>query len=123
AAACAAEAFVDIVTGWVDVVTTTTEEVVRTVVSCATPQLKTWPSPWDVSDAQLSLAVPQKKLTFGQKDVDDALKFLKSIAGFLGPFGTCLLEGKWSLAQLDTQLDFGSGHTVVPFGIKVCMTS
>jgi hypothetical protein len=123
AATCAATTFVDMVIGFVDVVTTTTEEVVRTVVSCAPPLPGTWPSPWDLPDAQLKLAVPQQKTTFGQKDIDGGLKLLKQIGGFFGPFATCMISGKWSLAQLDTQMDFGNGNVVIPYGIKVCITS
>ena len=50
---------------------------------------------------------------FGVKEIQGAQKLLKEIGGFLGPFGKCLVDGKWSLAQLETPLDFGAGN--VPF--------
>jgi hypothetical protein len=124
AAVCAATTFVDMVVGFTEIVVDTTEDVVHTIVSCVvSPPPLTWPNPFDVNDLQLNLAVPQKKVAFGQKDVDDALKFLKSIAGFLGPFGTCMLEGQWSLAQLETQLNFGGANVAIPFGVKCCISS
>jgi hypothetical protein len=65
-------------------------------------------------------AVPQPKATFGPKEIDDAVKLLKQIGGFLGPF-QCLLDGKWSLAQLDTQLNLG-GRIVIPYGVQLCIS-
>ena len=102
------------------------EPVVREVVSCIIPKPGQWPNPWNLIDKLIPGAIPQPKKGFTQKDIDGALKLLKeiggNIGGFLGPF-KCLLDGKWSLAQLDTQLNFGAGNIVIPYGVKVCMTA
>ncbi len=127
---CAARAFVDIVVGFTTVVTTIVEEVVRTVVVCfdAGPKLKLpkgqWPNPWFLGDARIVTgAVPQPAAKFGKAEIDGALKLLKDLTGFFGPFGSCLLSAQWSLAQLTTPIDLGSGPVVLPYGVRACITA
>jgi hypothetical protein len=74
-----------------------------------------------IFDGPIKAAVPQPRADFGTKDIEGALKFLKQIGGFLGPFGNCLVDGKWSLAQLETPIDFGGGNVAIPYGVKVCI--
>jgi hypothetical protein len=123
AAICAAKSFVDMVIGWVDVVTTVTEEVTREVVTCITPRRGDWPNPWTVFESPVQGAVPQPSLAIGTKELEGALKLIKDIGSFLGPFGTCLVNGKWSLAQLTTPIDFGDGNIALPYGVKVCISA
>lgn len=123
ATVCAVTGFVDLVVGFVEVVTTIAEEVSREVVSCVTPKKGEWPNPWTIPDGLIRTAVPQPKTVFGKKEIDDALKLLGSIPGLLGPFGTCFFKGKWSLAQLDTQLNLGGTDIVIPYGVKVCLSA
>jgi hypothetical protein len=130
AAACGLLTFVDMVVGVVEIIIDVDVEVTRTVVSCALTTFKPkWPNPWnlgDLSPSGLVGGVAQPAKAFSQKDIDSGLKLLKDIqtkiGGFLGPFA-CLLDGKWSLAQLDTPIDFGSGNVAIPYGIRVCISS
>jgi hypothetical protein len=119
---CAATEFVDLVVGFVEVVTTVAEEVTRKVVACTIPKVGEWPNPWTISAGEITAAIPQPKAPFGKKELDDALKLLKNFGDVLGPFGKCLLEGNWSLAQLDTRLDL-NGDLVIPYGVKVCISA
>jgi hypothetical protein len=123
AGVCAVTTFVDMVVGWVQVVSTITEEVTREVVSCVTPRRGEWPNPWNILDGPIQGAVPQPAVKFGAKELEGAIKLVKDIAGFLGPFGTCLVNGKWSLAQLETPIDFGGGNIALPYGVKVCISA
>lgn len=41
---------------------------------------------------------------------------------YLVSFASCLLGGRWSLAALDTRIDFGDGTIAIPYGVKVCVT-
>ena len=118
---CAVTTFVDMVVGFIEVVTTITEEVTRQVVSCVTPVKFDWPNPWVIFDGGLKAALPQPAAAFTSKDIEGALKLIKDIGGFLGPFGLCLANGSWSLAQLTTPLDFGEGPVTIPYGVKVCI--
>jgi hypothetical protein len=68
-------------------------------------------------------AIPQPAATFGAKELEAALKLVKDIGSFLGPFGTCLANGQWSLAQLQTPIDFGGGTIALPYGVKVCISA
>jgi hypothetical protein len=122
ATVCAAIAFVEIVVGFVEVVTTITEEVTRQAVTCVSQVKFEWPNPWVVG-LPVKAAVPQPAAAFGPKEIEGALKLLKDIGGFLGPFGKCLIEGQWSLAQATTPLDFGDGPVTIPYGVKVCITA
>ncbi len=116
---CAAKAFLDIVTGTVTVVTTIVEEVTRQVMVCRTPSPNRWPNPWDYTGYIDKYIVPQKKQQF---NILDAVNFLKSVISFFGPFAKCLLDGKWSLAELQTPLNLG-GQVVLPYGVRVCITA
>jgi hypothetical protein len=118
---CAVTTFVDMVVGFVDVVTTITEEVTREVVSCVTPRKGDWPNPWHLLDGPIQAAVPQPEAKFGAKEIEGALKLINQIGGFLGPFGKCLAKGEWSLAQLTTPLDLGGGNVTIPYGVRVCI--
>lgn len=119
---CATKTFIDLVVGFVEVVTTVAEEVTREVVACTVPSRGEWPNPWTIPDRPISAALPQPKAAFGKKELDDAIKLVKDFAGGLSPFAKCLVEGKWSLAQLDTQLNLG-GNVVIPYGVKVCISA
>jgi hypothetical protein len=120
---CALTAFVDLVVGFVEVVTTIAEEVTREVVTCVTPKPGEWPTPWTIADGPIRTVVPQEKIVFGQKEIQDALALLASIPGLLGPFGACFFQGQWSLAQVDTQLNLGGTDVVIPYGVKVCLSA
>ena len=124
AATCGLKTFVDMVAGFITVTTTITEEVVREVVSCQKPLLKTWPNPWDITGKNFtSNVVSQPAIKFTAADLAGAIKFLKDLTGVFGPFGKCFLNGKWGLAQLETPLDLGNGKIVIPFGVRVCITA
>lgn len=123
ASTCLAKGFVDVVVGVIEVVSTITEEVTRTVVVCTRAAIGTWPNPWDFPVPAGKITVDQPKQAFTDKDIAGAIEMLKTLSNFFGPYGRCLLEGKWSLAQLATPLDFGSGNVVLPYGIKVCVSS
>ena len=120
---CGLKAFVEIVVGVTTIVTTVTEEVVRTVVSCTKPLIGSWPNPWNFYNNLPVAKVSQPALKFGATDLAGAIKFLKDITGFFGPLGKCLIDGKWNVAQLQTPLDFGGGKLVLPYGMRVCITS
>lgn len=120
---CALTTFVDLVVGFVEIVTTIAEEVTREVMTCITPKKGEWPNPWTIPDRPIRTAVLQPKVVFGKKEIDDALTLLGSIPGLLGPFGTCFFEGQWGLAQLDTQLNLGGTEVIIPYGVKVCLSA
>ena len=122
ATVCAVTTFIDMVVGFMEVVTTIAEEVTRQVVSCVRQVKLEWPNPWIVG-VPVRAAFPQPAAVFGAKEIEGALKLLKDISGFLGPFGKCLIEGQWSLAQATTPLDFGDGPVTIPYGVKVCITA
>lgn len=123
---CAAKGFVDMLVSTYEVVEQIAREVVRTVVTCARPLVGHWPDPLDVLrtiPGKYSVAHPH--VAFSSADVRAANGLLKSILGGLATsdrFIACLLGGQWSLAGLDTRIDFGNGTVVVPYGVKVCMT-
>ncbi len=117
---CGLKSFVDIVTGWATIATTVVNEVARQVVVCTAPSMNRWPNPWDFPIAISGGVVPSKKQVF---NINDAIAFLKSVCNFFGPFAKCLLDGKWSLAELNTPLNLGGSNTVIPYGVKVCLSS
>jgi hypothetical protein len=124
AAACNLITFVDMVVGFVKVVTTVAEEVTREVVTCVLPRPGEWPNPWTTPTRLSSLATPQPKAAFGKKEIADGLALLKSFGHFFDrPWVQCFLAGEWSLAQLDTQLNLGGTTVVIPYGVSVCLTS
>jgi hypothetical protein len=117
---CAAQAFVDMVTGFVEVVQKVTEQVVREVMVCVVTPPAGWPNPWSpLLPDDLLTGVAQPKQRFTPEDIEKAIKLVKSIADFLGPLGTALLEGRWSLAQLTTPIDVGEGPLLLPYGVRV----
>jgi hypothetical protein len=120
---CSLQGFVDIVVGVIEVVTTVAEEVTREVVSCVSPAKGVWPNPWSPPFGGIKASVPQPVAKFSPGDIEKGVKLLKDITGFLGVYGSCLLKGKWGLAQLDTGIDLGGGNIVIPYGIKVCLDS
>jgi len=120
---CALKSFVDIVVGFITVVTTTTEDVVRTVVLCVKPIVNQWPNPWTLLTNLPVATVSQPETKVSQTDIGDAIKFLKNFKGVFGAFGTCLLNGQWSLAQLETPLEINSKKVIFPYGIRVCITA
>jgi hypothetical protein len=61
--------------------------------------------------------------TFTAQDARDAVKLLKDIGDFLGPFAKAALEGRWSLAEVRTPVDLGNGAISIPYGVKVRLTS
>lgn len=127
-AACVLDGFADIVTGFMEVLDCVVEPVEREVQDCVLNPLReagqgVWPNAWDLTGGfAIAGAAAQPRAPFTAKEVEGALKLLKEVGGFLGPFG-CLLEGKWSLAQLDTPLRLGEGGrtVVIPYGVKVCL--
>lgn len=126
---CSAKTFLDIVVGLITIVTKVVEEVVRIAVKCVrNPFLSNnWPNPWDIDTPVITAAIPQPLINFSRNDIAAGIGVLNQISeavgGLLGPFGNCLLKGKWSLAQVDTRLNLAGGNIVIPYGIKVCITS
>lgn len=130
AAICAARGFIDMLVATYEIVEQVAREVVRTVVICARPLVGQWPDPLDVLrtvPGKYSLAQP--RAAFSAADIGAATALLAAIfqvlgAGQtrLGQFSDCLLRGRWSLAALDTRIDFGDGTMVMPYGVKVCLT-
>jgi hypothetical protein len=120
---CVAKGFVDVVVGVVEVLRTVVEEVTRTIVICVRAAVGTWPSPWDIPGLVGKITVDQPRRPFTDKDIAAAIELLKQFTGFFGVYGKCLLQGRWSLLQLTTPLDFGGGNIVLPYGIKVCVTA
>ena len=133
AAKCVLEGYVDIVVGFVEVVVgVVTEEVVRTVVTCNPREakiIKEWLNPWFIDQPQRVSGVAIGNVSsaadapFNLEDVTKALEFLKGITDFLGPFGKCFLDAKWSFAEINTQIEFGGKDLAIPYGIKVCISS
>ena len=123
AAICLLRGFVDVVVGTCEVVRTITEEVTRTIVVCTKPARGTWPNPWDIPVSIGKVTVRQPTQAFTGTEIATAIDLLKSLTELSGVYGKCLLEGKWSLMQLTTPLDFGNGNVVWPYGVKVCVTS
>lgn len=133
-AACSAKAaanvFVDIVVGYIDLVSVVVTEVTRTVVTCLMsfpPKLGAWPNPWRIGDISLvNGAIAQPAQGFSAANIGDGIKLLKdltkAVGGLFGPFA-CLLDGQWSLAALETPINFGGKNVVVPYGIKVCINA
>src|ERR1041384_823045 len=129
AGACAIDGLVDIVTVVTRTVGKIVDHVSHEVEKCVLnlPNITVapgqWPNPWDLSDIPLNGVIAQPRAAFGKKEIDGAIKFLKNISGFLGPFG-CILEGDWSIAQLDTPLSLGEDNrtVVIPYGLKVCIS-
>jgi len=120
---CSLETFLDIITGWIEVTREVVTEVVREVVVCTAPLVNNWPNPWDIPHLITSGAIPEnKRPPFTQKDIDTAISLLKKLLGVGRPFIDCLVNGRWSIAQLNTQLKLG-GPIVIPYGVKVCITS
>lgn len=122
AAICAAKTFIDIVEGFIEVITCIVKTVVREVVNCTAPKQGEWPNPWDQFDLKLGGFLPQPQASFSKKNIDEGLKLLDDFGGFLGPFGKCFIRGEWSLAQLDTKLKLDGTNVVIPYGIKVCIS-
>jgi hypothetical protein len=120
---CGAKGFIDIVVGFVEVVVRVVEEVVRQVVVCTKPHFERWPNPWRLSDQPIRAATAQPKQAFALKDLEAAAKLLKGISNHFGPMAKCLLDGKWSLNQLDTGLNLGGQQLTVPYGVKVCISA
>lgn len=127
---CAVRGFVDVLVSAYEVLEQVAREVVRTVVSCTRPMAGQWPNPLDVlqtAPGKYSLAQP--RAAFSGTDVLAATALLERVfrlvgggTSYLGQFSTCLLQGRWSLASLDTRIDFGNGTIAVPYGVMVCLT-
>ena len=124
-ALCLAKGFIDLVVGFIDVVTRIVEEVVREVTDCKLKiPLNSWPNPWvDLDDIPLSGIVAQPRAAFSRGDIDEALRLLRELGDFLGPYG-CILDGRWSIEQLETPLMFGKDgkKVVLPYGVRVCIS-
>ena len=116
---CGVDAFVDMVVDTITIIDVFVEEVTREVMVCTAPQANRWPNPFGPSPTVLQGAIAQKPQKF---DIVAALSFLKSQLAFLGPYARCLLDGKWELAELNTQLNLG-GEVVVPYGVRVCIST
>lgn len=120
---CLAKGFVDVVVGVLTTVVEVVEEVVREVTTCTAPLAGMIPSDWNLPELPLP-KLPIKELKIALKDLMAALDFIKQFADtlfdFLGPFGKCLIEGKWSLEQMQIPFIPGVG---IPYGVKVCISS
>lgn len=120
---CGTKGFVDVVVGLITVVVEVVQEVVREVVTCTAPIAGMIPNDWNLPDLRLP-ELPIKDLKILAKDVQEALAFMKKFADelfeFLGPFGKCLISGKWTIEQLRIPFIPGVG---IPYGVKVCITS
>lgn len=120
---CLLKGFVDVVIGVAEVVTRVVEEVTRRIIVCTKAAIGTWPNPWDIPGFLSKVGIGQPAATFSSGDIAEAIKLLKQFTGFFGVYGGCLLNGTWTLQQLTTPLDLGGGKVVLPYGVKVCVTS
>lgn len=120
---CAAKGFLDVVVGMITIVTEVVEEVTREVTTCTAPIAGLIPNEWNLPDFKLP-DLPLKELKLLAKDVAKALEFIKQFSddlfSFLGPYGTCLVEGKWTIEQMPIPFIQGVG---IPYGVKVCITA
>jgi hypothetical protein len=120
---CVGKGFVDVVTGMIKIMVEVVDEVTREVVTCAKPLAYLLPSNWDLPDVRLP-DLPIKELKLLAKDVTKALEFIKEfnddLFAFLGPFGKCLVEGKWTINSAPIPFIQGIG---IPFGATVCITA
>ncbi len=123
AAYCTAKGFVDVVVGVLTIVTEVVEEVVREVTTCAKPLEYLLPNNWNLPDVRLP-DLPMKELKAVAEDVTKALKFIEEFSAdmfaFLGPFGRCLVEGKWTVNTVPLPFIQGIG---IPFGATVCISA
>jgi len=120
---CTAKGFVDVVVGVFTIVTEVVEEVTREVTTCTAPLAGLIPNEWNLPDVKLP-DLPIKELKLLAKDVTKALEFIKEFSddlfAFLGPFGKCLIEGKWTINSLPVPFIQGIG---IPFGATVCISA
>lgn len=120
---CTAKGFVDVVIGVLTIVTEVVEEVIREVTTCTKPLGYLLPSNWDLPDVRMP-DLPMKELKLLAKDVTKALAFIKEFSddlfAFLGPFGKCLVDGKWTINSAPIPFIQGIG---IPFGATVCITA
>lgn len=120
---CAAKGFVDVVVGFIEIVTETIEEVTREVTTCTAPLAGFIPNEWNLPDLKLP-DLPTNQIAPTAKDIAAALKVFRDfgddIFAFLGPFGTCLIEGTWSMSQLPIPFIPGVG---IPVGVEVAITA
>lgn len=120
---CVGMGFADVVSGMLNILVEVVEEVTRDVTTCVAPLAGFIPNDWNLPDFRLP-DLPMKELKLLAKDVTKALEFIKQFGDdlfdFLGPFGKCLVEGKWTVEQMSIPFIAGVG---IPYGIKVCITS
>ncbi|XVJ61526.1 MAG: hypothetical protein HEQ22_02040 [Sphingopyxis sp.] len=120
---CLGKGFIDVVVGVLTIVTEVVEEVIREVTTCTKPLAYLLPSNWDLPDVRLP-DLPIKELKLLAKDVTKALEFIREFSddlfAFLGPFGKCLVEGKWTINSAPIPFIQGIG---IPFGATVCITA
>lgn len=118
---CAAQAFIDMVVRFVDVVVTVAEQVTRDVVTCTAVKLGEIRNPFTLGTLRGAVDLRVPTLSFDAKTIKQAKKLLGDLVGFLGPFGQCLVGGEWSIAEAD--LGFSGGEAAVPYGVRVCISS
>lgn len=97
-AACSVTAFVSMVVGFIEVITTIAEEVTREAVNCASRTRGEWTSPWitnaPVKGISLARGAPAPDPEFTSKDIIAGVKLLRELPEIFGPFGTCMLAGE-----------------------------
>jgi hypothetical protein len=123
---CGAKNFVDILLEVIEILECVWVTIVPEVTICLPKEITPgrWPSPWSWPDFLVGSPVPQVKQSFGKEEIKDGIDLLKALGDvgkFIGEFD-CLLDGTWSLDQLDTKLDLGGEDVVIPYGVKVCIS-
>ena len=120
---CVGKGFVDVVVGFLEIVSETVEEVTREVTTCTAPLAGLIPNEWNLPDLRLP-ELPMQGLTVTAKDISRALQVIRDfsdgIFSFLGPFGTCLAQGTWAVQQLPIPFIPGVG---IPYGVEVSISA
>jgi hypothetical protein len=115
------ESLDDVLVAICETVTPIVEWVDHTYFVCQGKLSVSWDNPYDFLDPVYPKATKASDKEPGSKDVAEALQFLKTWGDFLGKFGECFVNSKWSLAQAEVPLDFGHGNVAIPYGVRVTM--
>ena len=123
ATVCTAKGFVDVLVAVVEVVRTVTEEVTRTVITCVGAVKGQFKNVWNIIDHTLpGLEKPGTAAAkLSDDDIQKAKDLLQAVAGPLGTFARCLINGKWSMESVDTPIPMGDGNLAIPYGVRVCI--
>jgi hypothetical protein len=123
---CIGFGFVDVLVGMMTVIEQVTEEVTRLVTVCASSGGRILHNRWKLIERQLPSRLPGTSLAaapaaIGAADIAAALEFLKDATGAFGAFTACMLDGRWSLAALETPIQLADLSLSVAYGVNVCL--